>query len=243
MASMMAQTPSLGNAAAGLSEVEAAARLVRDGPNTLESRRTRALIIQLLTRFKNPLVLLLLAASGAEAATGDFVSATIIMVMVVLSVTMDFVQEHRAGRAADNLRKAASVRASVVRDGRARELPAEEVVVGDLVLLAAGDLVPADGTLLEARDLFVNQALLTGEPYPVEKRPGPGDGSGEVALATGTVFMGTSVVSGSGRPSSPRRAHALRSARSASRSPGARPPPRSRSARRTSGSSFCGSRS
>ncbi len=196
---MTTEAPSLANAAAGLSEVAAAERLARDGPNVLASGRRRALVLQLLTRFQNPLVILLLAASTMEAATGDFVSATIIMVMVVLSVTLDFVQEHRAGRAADNLRKAASVRASVVRDGKAREIPAEEVVAGDVVLLAAGDLVPADATLLEARDLFVNQALLTGEPYPVEKRPGPSGEDGEVALATGTVFMGTSVVSGSGK--------------------------------------------
>lgn len=196
---MTVEASTLVNVAAGLSEAEAAERLARDGPNALESGRRSALVLQLLARFKNPLIILLLAAGAMEAATGDFVSATIIMVMVALSVTMDFVQEHRAGRAADNLRKAASVRASVVRDGKAREVPAEELVAGDVVLLAAGDLVPADGALLEARDLFLNQALLTGEPYPIEKRPGPSGESGEVALATGTVFMGTSVVSGSGK--------------------------------------------
>ncbi|MHB8872559.1 MAG: HAD-IC family P-type ATPase, partial [Myxococcaceae bacterium] len=183
----------------GLSEAEASERLATHGPNVLEAGRSRALAVQLLARFKNPLVILLLAASTLESATGDFASATIIMVMVVLSVTMDFLQEHRAGRAAERLRKAASVRASVVRDGKTREVPTEEVVPGDVVLLAAGDLVAADGTLLEARDLFLNQALLTGEPYPIEKRPGLDGDSGEVALATGTVFMGTSVVSGSGR--------------------------------------------
>ncbi|MDC0679302.1 magnesium-translocating P-type ATPase [Sorangium atrum] len=196
---MIADAPSCANAATGLSEAEASERLALHGPNVLEARQRRALVLQLLARFKNPLVILLLAASTMEAATGDFVSASIIMVMVALSVTMDFVQEHRAGRAADKLRKAASVRASVVRDGKIREVPAEEVVSGDVVLLSAGDLVPADGTLLEARDLFLNQALLTGEPYPVEKRPGPSGDPGEVAAATGTVFMGTSVVSGSGR--------------------------------------------
>lgn len=196
---MTVEAPSLANAATGLSEAEASERLAIHGPNVLAAGRKRALVLQLLARFKNPLVILLLAASTMEAATGDGASATIIMVMVVLSVTMDFVQEHRAGRAADKLRKAASVRASVVRDGKTREVPAEEIVSGDVVLLAAGDLVPADGTLLEARDLFLNQALLTGEPYPVEKRPGPSGEPGEVAAATGTVFMGTSVVSGSGR--------------------------------------------
>ncbi len=187
------------NVTVGLSEAEAAARLASDGPNFLESTRRQTLAVQLLARLKNPLVILLLAASAMAAATGDGVSATIIMVMVALSVTMDFVQEHRAGRAADSLRKAASVRASVVRDGKTREVPAEEIVTGDVVHLAAGDLVPADGTLLEANDLFINQALLTGEPYPVEKHPGASPAAGELAQATGAVFMGTSVVSGAGR--------------------------------------------
>ncbi|MRG97472.1 magnesium-translocating P-type ATPase [Polyangium spumosum] len=153
--------------------------------------RVSAAILELLAKFKNPLVLLLLAASVVSAVTGELESSAIIMVVVLLSVVLDFVQEHRAGRAAEALRKATRIRATVVRDGVAREVPAEEVVRDDVVLLVAGDLVPADGTLLEARDLFVNQALLTGEPYPVEKRPVPGD--------EGKVFKGTSVISGSGK--------------------------------------------
>lgn len=196
---MTVEAPADANAAQGLSTVEAATRLASDGPNVLDSGGRHALITQLLARLQNPLVILLLAASAMSAATADIVSAAIIILMVALSVTMDFVQEHRAGRAAENLRKAATVRASVVRDGKAHDIPAEEVVAGDVVLLSAGALVPADGTLLEARDLFVNQALLTGEAYPVEKRPGPKSEIGEVALATGSVFMGTSVVSGSGK--------------------------------------------
>lgn len=185
--------------AAGLSEAEAARRLTVHGPNVLEAGRRRAVFLQFLSRFKNPLVLLLLSASALEAATGDFASAAIVIVLVAFSVTLDFVQEHRAGRAADELRKAASVRACVVREGKSREVHAEEVVPGDVVLLAAGDLVPADGELVEARDLFLNQALLTGEPYPVEKRPGPGGAPEDLQAAVGTVFMGTSVVSGSAR--------------------------------------------
>ncbi|HEX2734391.1 MAG TPA: cation-transporting P-type ATPase, partial [Polyangiaceae bacterium] len=196
---MTLESPAPANALRGLSEAEASKRLAADGPNVLGSGKRSTLLRQLAARFNNPLVVLLLAASAMSAATGDIVSATIIVVMVMLSVSMDFVQEHRAGRAADSLRKAASVRASIIRDGQTRDAPAEEVVAGDLVLLSAGDLVPADGTVLEARDLFVNQALLTGEAYPVEKRPGPIGESSEVATATGTVFMGSSVVSGSGK--------------------------------------------
>ncbi|MGJ0452792.1 MAG: hypothetical protein ACR65T_06115 [Methylocystis sp.] len=93
--------------------------------------------------------------------------------IVLFSVTFDFVQEHRAGKAAERLRQSVSVRAKLVRDGRPVEAPVADVVPGDLVLLSAGDMIPADGLVLEAHDLFVKQALLTGEPYPVEKRPGP----------------------------------------------------------------------
>jgi Mg2+-importing ATPase len=192
-------TTSLSSSATGLSQAQASERMATYGPNVLATGQKRALVLQLLGRFRNPLVLLLLAASTLSAATGDLESSTIIIAVVALSVVLDFVQEHRAGRAAEKLRRTASVRASVVRDGAVREVPAEEIVPGDVILLAAGDLVAADGTLLEARDLFVNQALLTGEAYPVEKRPGQAAEPADATAATGTVFMGTSVISGCGR--------------------------------------------
>jgi Mg2+-importing ATPase len=173
--------------AAGLGSEEAAARLARCGPNVLAPRRQRRLAVEFLARFRNPLVLLLLAASAVSALTGEVASFGIITAVVVTSVTLDFVQEHRAGRAAERLKASVAVRATVLRDGRARDVPVAELVPGDVVRLSAGDLVPADGRVLEARDFFVNQALLTGEPYPVEKRPGD---------ATAAVSMGTSVVSG-----------------------------------------------
>jgi Mg2+-importing ATPase len=170
----------------------------------LVGRRQRRLALEFLSRFRNPLVLLLLAASAISAVTGDVASFAIIAVMVVMSVTLDFVQEHRAGRAAERLKASVAVRAIVVRDGVPREVPVSELVPGDVVRLSAGDLVPADGRLLEARDCFVNQALLTGEAYPVEKRC---EGEAEVQAdettdgdrdpTPGTVRMGTSVVSGS----------------------------------------------
>jgi Mg2+-importing ATPase len=115
----------------------------------------------------------------------------------MMSVTLDFVQEHRAGQAAERLRRSVALRVSALRDGRAREVPAEQVVPGDVVLLAAGDLVPADGRVLEARDLFVNQALLTGEPYPVEKHPGDLTQPAGLDGAANAVYAGTSVISGS----------------------------------------------
>lgn len=180
----------------GLSEAEAAKRMAVYGPNVLQAGQGRPLILQLLSRFKNPLVILLLIASMLELGTGDFASATIIIVMVALSVTLDFVQEHKAGRAADKLRKVTRVTASVIREGKTQDIPGEEVVPGDVVLLTAGDLVAADATLVEAQNLFLNQALLTGEPYPVEKQPKT---SKTAPDTQDKVFMGTSVVSGFGK--------------------------------------------
>jgi Mg2+-importing ATPase len=148
---------------AGLSSVEAHARLSKFGPNLFRDHQERSLVLQFLSRFKNPLVLLLLAASAISAFTGETANFVIITVIVLLSVTLDFVQEHRAGKAAESLRHSVSVRDTVIRDGKPLEVPVTEVVPGDLAVLSAGDMVPADGLVLEANDLFVKQALLTGE--------------------------------------------------------------------------------
>jgi Mg2+-importing ATPase len=189
----------------GLTGLAAADRLRQYGPNRLQPARQRALLLQFLTHFKNPLVLVLLAASGISALTGDVTGAFIIGVIVVMSVTLDFVQSYRAGRAAEQLALQVAVTATVLRDGQRRELPVAELVPGDVVLLSAGSLVPADARLLEADDFFVNQAQLTGEPYPVEKRVSlPDKADAEQASsenwaldAVDAVFMGSSVVSGS----------------------------------------------
>jgi Mg2+-importing ATPase len=189
----------------GLTGLAAADRLRQYGPNRLQPARQRALLLQFLAHFKNPLVLVLLAASGLSALTGDVTGAFIIGVIVVMSVTLDFVQSYRAGRAAEQLALQVAVTATVLRDGQRRELPVAELVPGDVVLLSAGSLVPADARLLEADDFFVNQAQLTGEPYPVEKRVSlPDKADAEQASsenwaldAVDAVFMGSSVVSGS----------------------------------------------
>ena len=186
--------------ATGLSGGEAKARLARFGPNLFRERQERSLLLQYLTRFKNPLVIILLVASAVSAFTGEVTNFLIISCIVLLSVTLDFVQEYRANAAAEKLRQSVSVRATVLRDGKPLEVPVIEVVPGDVVLLSAGDLIPADGRVLEACDFFVKQALLTGESYPVEKRPGMlPDTATDLQEATNAVFMGTSVISGSAR--------------------------------------------
>jgi Mg2+-importing ATPase len=186
--------------AAGLSSAEARTRLAKFGPNLFRDHKEQPLWLQFISRFKNPLIILLLVASAISAFTGEMTNFVIITLMVLFSVTLDFIQEHRAGKAAESLRKTVSVLARVIRDGNSMEVPITEVVPGDLVVLSAGDMVPADGLVLEAGDLFVKQALLTGESYPVEKRSGAAAADAtELQDAANAVFMGTTVISGSAR--------------------------------------------
>ena len=173
---------------AGLSTAEAGLRLERYGPNDVTSRRRPPAVLQFLRRFANPLVLILLFASTLSALAGNLASFVIIVAIVLMSVVLDFVQERQAENAVDALRRSVALRADALRDGEPTQVAVEQLVPGDVVHLAAGDIVPGDGRLLEARDLFVNQALLTGEPYPVEKHAGDGEES--------AVFLGTSVLSG-----------------------------------------------
>jgi len=196
--SLAATFAALNAAPHGLASAEAGARLARFGANRFRDRPQRPLLVQFLARFKNPLVIILLAASTVAALTGDATSSVIISIVIVFSVTLDFTQEYRAGQSAEELRQSVLVRVAVLRDDAVREIPIVKIVPGDVVQLAAGDLVPADGRVLEAKDFFVKQALLTGEPYPVEKRaldlPAP---TTELLDAGNAVFMGTAVISGS----------------------------------------------
>jgi Mg2+-importing ATPase len=183
----------------GLSSSEARSRLKRYGPNQVRDQRHTPLVWQFLRRFRNPLVLILVAASIVSALTGDIPSFGIIASTILLSVTLDFVQEHRAGQAAMRLSQSVALLATVVRDGTQKRIRATQVVPGDIVILAAGALVPADGVLLEARDLHVNEALLTGEPFPVQKETVVHADATDTVDATNALFMGTSVVSGTAR--------------------------------------------
>ncbi len=184
----------------GLTQAEARSRLKQYGPNQIPDRAESSLLVQFLRRFRNPLILILIVASGVSAVTGEVASFAIIIAMVLLSVTLDFFQEYRAGQAALHLRQSVQVHATVFRAGAAKEVPIAQVVPGDVVLLGAGSLVPADGLLLEARHLHVNQAILTGEPFPVEKHAeAPSGTQADLSSATNALFMGTSVVSGTAR--------------------------------------------
>jgi P-type Mg2+ transporter len=182
---------------AGLTTAEAQARLATYGPNDAAAVKPSPLWLQFLARFRNPLVIILLVASGLSAATGDVASFLIVVSIVTISMTLDFVQEVRAQNAVEALRRSVAVQANVRRDGASRSEPIDQLVPGDIVELIAGDLIPADSRLLDSRDLFVNQALLTGEPYPAEKQTGDAAlGAENPAGASNAVFAGTSVISG-----------------------------------------------
>ncbi len=152
----------------GLASNQAQVRLVRYGANTLEPKRRLSFLAQFLNRLRNPLIIVLLVAAAIPAMTGELASLLIIVTIVLLGVVLDAVQEHRAQQAAERLKVSVALMERVLRDGRETQIPAEQLVPGDVVLLAAGDLVPADGRILEAADFFVNESLMTGESYPVE---------------------------------------------------------------------------
>ena len=182
---------------AGLNTAEVQSRLATYGPNDAATVKRSPLWLQFLARFRNPLVIILLVASGLSAATGDAASFFIVVSIVTASITLDFVQEVRAQNAVEALRRSVAVQTTVRRDGKSLSLPIDRLVPGDVVELIAGDLVPADSRLLESRDLFVNQSLLTGEPYPAEKQAGDAaTGAENPAGASNAVFAGTSVISG-----------------------------------------------
>jgi Mg2+-importing ATPase len=182
----------------GLSQAEADERLKAVGPNVLQARPQATPFGLFLNQFKSPIILILLLATLVSGLLKDWPDAIIILVIVFGSALLSFSQEFRANSAAEKLRSQLLIKTNVLRDGQPQTIPNEQVVPGDVVQLSAGSLIPADGVVLNARDLFVNQAVLTGETFPVEKQPGPCPDSTGLAGRTNVVFMGTSVRSGEG---------------------------------------------
>lgn len=161
----------------GLSEEEAARRLERYGPNRLEGKPPRSMVLRLLDQLKDPMILVLLAAAGLSfwsSGGEDWVDSVIILLIVVVNAVISISQENNAQRALEALQRLSAPQARVVRDGREQKVEAALVVPGDLVCLEAGDLVPADGRLLEAAGLKTDESAMTGESVPVEKAAGEG---------------------------------------------------------------------
>ncbi len=188
---------SLQTAPGGLTQAEAEERARISGPNEVAQERRRGWFIRLLVILRNPLVILLTTLSSISFATGDARAGSVMAGMVVLSVTLRFFQEARADAAAAKLKAMIHVTATVIRDGKARELPLRDLVPGDIVQLSAGDMIPGDVRILSAKDLFVSQGSLTGESLPVEKfHDSDPKASNSPAELKNTCFMGTSVQSG-----------------------------------------------
>jgi P-type Mg2+ transporter len=197
----------------GLSSAEVQRRLAQYGPNEPGGPQHFAAVEQFFGFLRNPLVIILLIASVISWMLGDYVNATIIANVVLLSVTINFIQAYRSQQSADKLRAQVAPTCAVLRDGHWQDIARREVVPGDIIRLTAGDLVPADGRLLSSHDLYVQQAALTGESLPVEKEAnkvdneaagaggdeGQGTSTNPHALAdvANIVLLGTSVVSGS----------------------------------------------
>ncbi len=189
----------IGSSPNGLSSTEAAARLQRYGANTLKGKESSRVLALLLRQFSSPIVLILIAAAILAFVVHDATDGLIILFIVTASGLLGFWQEYRAASAVKLLQQLVAVQAEVVRDGAATKVPLDEVVPGDVVILSAGSSVAADCRLLETRDLFVNEATLTGETFPVEKMVGNLPTDTPLARRSNVLFQGTNVVSGIGR--------------------------------------------
>ncbi len=198
----------LGTSFSGLDEEQIEDRLDRDGANEAVHEKPTHWLLQLARTFKNPFILVLLVLAGVQLATSpdDLTGPIIIGVMVLVSVGLSFSQEFRSSRAAENLKAMVRNTATVTRrasDGHSEriEVPVIELVAGDIVHLSAGDMIPADLRLLSAKDLFISQAILTGESLPVEKTAPEHALNRDASVAPldlhGICWMGTNVVSGS----------------------------------------------
>jgi len=183
----------------GLDTPEAARRLARNGRNELEQGERVSVLGLLVAQFRSLLVWILLGAAAVSMAVGERADSLAIVAIVLLNAAIGFIQEYRADRAAVALARMTAPRARVVRDGRTQVIAAAEVVVGDILVLDAGDIVAADARVLAASSLRANEAPLTGESEPVDKRVDSCASDTPVADRFNMVFLGTSAVAGSGR--------------------------------------------
>jgi Mg2+-importing ATPase len=181
----------------GFSSEEAEKRLEIYGLNEFARKKKSAAIVNFLSRFKSPLVIILMIAGGVSAALGSIPSVIVIYTMVFLSVSLAYYQENNASKAAELLREKVAILATVLRDNTKQEIKLPLLVPGDIILLSAGDVTPADARIIEGKDLFVNQSALTGESFPVEKTPAPVKAKdASITEWNNYLFMGTSIVSG-----------------------------------------------
>jgi Ca2+-transporting ATPase len=184
----------------GLSSAQVASRLAADGPNVLPAPRPVPLWRRIMSQLRDPLVLVLLAAAVLTTATGDWTDATVIILVVVVNTTAGVIQEVKADHAISALTQLTAPEARVIRDGAQQQIAAADVVTGDQLVLAEGDIVPADAQVTEAAALLVDESALTGESVPVDKAAE----AGADVVSAGTVVVrgrGQAVVTATGTAS------------------------------------------
>lgn len=189
----------LSSAEIGLSNAEADIRVKQYGFNTLKARSRSSSIILFLLQFKSPITILLIGAALLSMGLGDFPDAVIILFIILVSSFLGFWQEKGAANAINELIKMVQIHCRIIRDGKESELPVENVVPGDIIVLSAGDLIPGDCLLLNSKELFIDEAAFTGETYPVEKDIGIVSADSPLAKRTNSLFMGSHVISGNAK--------------------------------------------
>ena len=180
----------------GLSSAEAAQRLETYGTNEVARGKKRSGVIEFLMHFRSPVTLILIISAIVSGFLGDPRDAGIIIIIVLVSVILDFTQEYRAGKAAEALAKRVATTATVSRDGTKQDIAISGLVPGDVIQLAAGDIAPADARVISAKDFFIDQSALTGESFPVEKTADPITDKVDSTKWNNYLFMGTSVTAG-----------------------------------------------
>ena len=189
----------LDTSAQGLSSEEASKRLKTYGYNRIDSsKRTNSFLI-FLNQFKSPITIILVASAILSFFLGEKTDSLIIMIIIVISAVLGFFQEKGAANAIRKLLEMVNVETKVMRDGQEKSVPIEQAVPGDITVLSAGNMVPGDCRLLESCDLFANEATLTGETFPAEKKCGTMNPDARLGERTNSLFMGTNVVSGTGK--------------------------------------------
>lgn len=184
---------------AGLTSDEAELRLRTYGKNVLVQARQPNWFRILTAQYKSPIVLILIFAAAISLFLHDLTDASIILVIVAASGLLSFWQEFGATDAIHKLLAMVQVKSTVLRDGEEKQVNSSEVVPGDVIILGAGAKVPADSIVLEVKNLYINEAALTGEVYPVEKMSCTQDMETDLAQRKNSLFMGTNVASGIGK--------------------------------------------
>ncbi|WP_290709563.1 HAD-IC family P-type ATPase [Flavihumibacter sp. CACIAM 22H1] len=183
----------------GLTNQQAAAALLAQGNHSLKQTRFKKYLLVFLGQFKSPLMLLLIGAVLLSAVLGDRSDVAIILFIVLSTGLLSFLQEKNAGEVVEKLQSLISIKSTVLREGREEEIIASRIVPGDLLLLNAGDLLPADCLLLASEELYANESSLTGESFPTRKEPGVLDAATELASRSNCLWEGTNIISGTGR--------------------------------------------